>query len=683
MLRCLPRFVFFLMCVLVSMQLPVAQSIITVGTFNEEHVHFGPDNKRTVTGTFTFPDAQQSFSQILMHFTIGCPSGGCDAWDRYGDVDVVHPTGIMDSTVAAIDTLFDTGGNIVQIDTTWNPPFETTENFEIFRFITPYGGSFSPSWSWTWTADVTDYRTLLSGEVTLQVYIDTWVNPGWDVSIEFEMTPGTPEIEAYKVVNLWNYGYLSYGNPSNPIENYLSPKTFVADENAHLAKVRIMNTGHGFGFSDNAAEFSPKTHHLLVNGTSEEDFPQFLWRDDCGENPLSPQAGTWQYDRAGWCPGSDVWPFDADISYLITPGEPFTLDYNTQPFVNLCSPNNPNCTAADCAGGSCSGGGEPYYIVSSQLIYYRATPQFALDAQLINLNNLPSVSCENTFQPSVRLRNNGSQPLNNALLLYRKDNDDFQNYFWTGNLDFAQSEVIQLPEIALYDAQQHSYEVLVTSPNAGIDQNYLNDLLQTGFSYGNNTLTFTLNTDNFGSETSWEIVDGTGNIIHSGAGFASLTTYTQNLCIPNGCYQLIVRDAYGDGLDAPTDGSYQLTDAEGNILASLQQPNFGTQEVTNFCIEGELPFPQSAPLLGKPEISLTFYPNPVHNSNTQVQINFAQSQTALLRLTDVWGKELLRMELPPASTHQLPLNLSGYPAGVYLLQVQANQSTASGKLVKW
>ncbi|OWY20934.1 T9SS C-terminal target domain-containing protein [Sphingobacteriales bacterium UPWRP_1] len=661
----------------------VAQNVTTVTTFNQEHVHFGPDNKRTVSGTFNFPDAQQPFSQILMHFTIGCPSGGCDAWDRYGDVDVVHPTGVMDSTVAAIDTLFDAQGNIVQIDTTWNPPYEITENFEIFRFITPYGGSFSPAWSWTWTADVTDYRTLLAGEVTLQVYIDTWVNPGWEVSIEFEMTEGTPAAEAYKVVNLWNYGYLTYGNPNNSIENYLIPITLTADADAHLAKVRILNTGHGFGFTDNAAEFSPKTHHLLVNGTAQQDFAQFLWRDDCAENPLSPQAGTWQYDRAGWCPGSDVWPFDADISYLIQPTQPFTLDYNTQPFVNLCSPSNPNCTDADCAGGSCSGGGEPYYIVSSQLIYYRATPQYTLDAQLINLNNLPAVSCQNTFAPNVRLRNNGSQNLTSALLLYRIDDTDFQTYLWTGNLGFAQSELIQLPEINLYDAQTHSFEVLVTTPNNGLDENYQNDLLQTSFAFGNNTVTLTLTTDNYGSESSWEIADTDGNSVFTGAGFASLTTITQNLCLPNGCYRFIMRDSYGDGMDAPTDGYYQLTDADGNVLASLQQPNFGTEEITEFCVEGNLPFPETTQQAAGNQTVLQLYPNPSDTQNTQVSITFAAAQSAVLYLTNLWGKELQRMELPPAATHKLPLNLQNYPPGVYVVTVQSKNGSVSEKLVKW
>jgi hypothetical protein len=667
-------------------QLLIAQgNVITVPTFNEEHINFGAQNKRIVADTFTFPADNVSFSQILMHFTIGCPTGGCDPWDRYGDVKIIHPTGLMDSTIAVIDTIFDASGNIVQIDTLHNPPFEVTEAFEIFRFITPYGGSFNANWSWDWTTDVTDYRTLLANAVTLQVYIDTWVSPGWEVTITFEMTEGTPAVEAYQVVNLWNYGYLSYGNANNPIEDYLTPITLTADANAHLAKVRIFQTGHGFGFSDNAAEFSAKTHHLLVNGVADQDFPNFLWRDDCALNPLSPQAGTWQYNRAGWCPGDDATPFDADISYLFAPGIPFTLDYNMQPFINLCSPNNPNCTDADCAGGTCGGGGEPYYILSSQLIYYRATPQYGLDAQLINLGGLPNVSCENDYAPTVRLRNNGSQTLTDVLLLYRQDDGDFASYLWTGNLAFAQSELIEFPAISLYDAQQHTYEVLIAVANSGIDENINNDLLQTSFSFGNNQITLTLQTDNFGSETSWEIVNATNsNIIHSGNGFASLSTYIENICIPNGCYQLIVRDSYGDGLQAPTNGNYQLTDAAGTLLASLQQPNFGMQEVTNFCIESELPFPVSIQEPSIQLITIRLSPNPMQESSTQLLITLPQVQTSSLRIYHVSGKEVLNSLLPASKTHQLTINLSDYPSGVYLVQVKGEAGVvATSRLVKW
>ncbi len=42
-------------------------------------------------------------------------------------------------------------------------------------------------------------------------------------------------------------------------------------------------------------------HNVLVDGQSSS---WSGWRDDCDENPVSPQAGTWEYGRNGWCPGA-------------------------------------------------------------------------------------------------------------------------------------------------------------------------------------------------------------------------------------------------------------------------------------------------------------------------------------------------------------------------------------------
>jgi hypothetical protein len=102
-----------------------------------------------------------------------------------------------------------------------------------------------------------------------------------------------------------------------------------------------------------------------------------LWRADCATNPCSPQGGTWQYNRAGWCPGQSVIPWDNDITTSITAGQPVTLDYNLEPYENFCRPNNPDCvsgvTCPDC-NYNYTGHTEPHYTIQSQLIYYTDNP---------------------------------------------------------------------------------------------------------------------------------------------------------------------------------------------------------------------------------------------------------------------------------------------------------------------
>lgn len=42
--------------------------------------------------TFTFPPLTEQFSQVLLHYTIECPTapGDCDPWDRLGYLKVLH-----------------------------------------------------------------------------------------------------------------------------------------------------------------------------------------------------------------------------------------------------------------------------------------------------------------------------------------------------------------------------------------------------------------------------------------------------------------------------------------------------------------------------------------------------------------------------------------------------------------
>lgn len=658
-----------------------AQDVITVNTFEEEHVFFGSQNKRNVSATFNFPDESVDISDIIMNFTIGCPTGGCDDWDRYGDIDIIVPTGVMDSTVASIDTVETPNG--IAIDTTWNEPFEVTEAFELFRFITPYGGSFSDSWSWDFSLDVSDYRPYLMGETTLRIFIDTWVEPGWDISISFDMTEGLPERIPYKIVNLWNHTILNYGDANNPAENYLQPISLTVDEEATAAKVRLMNTGHGFGYTDNAAEFSPKTHHLLVEGIGTQTFDQYLWRDDCELNPLSPQAGTWQFDRAGWCPGDMVAPWDYDITYLISPNAALILDYNLQDFVNLCTPTNPDCNSAvDCAGGTCAGGGSPYYRIASQLVYYRTTPAAALDAQVVNLNNLPAISCENVFTPEVYIRNNGSDVLSSAMIFYQLDDEGYQIYNWTGSLAYAQSEAISLPEIILYDAEQHSFEVLVSSPNGGTDANLANDFVNANFTYGNALVTLTLHTDTYGSETSFDITNPDGDVVYASAGFSSVTSYINDICLPNGCYTLNMRDNYGDGMFASgsggIDGDYTLVDADGNTLASLSNTNFGFVESTEFCVEAALPSPVSVNETTGNQLNsatIIIYPNPAQDVVRIDNIN----EATMLTLYGVNGHVLQQQ---PVASNTTTLDISELPKGIYMLHIAGLTNEYTKKLVK-
>lgn len=323
---------------------------------------------------FVLPDTSTHYKQILMFYTIGCPSAGCDPWDRLGWIKLYK---------------------------------DTNTNYEIARIVTPYnivGGSYPGQC--LFVIDVTDYMSLLHDTVRLGSYIESWIggNRGWLVTVKFAFIEGEIQNIPFKVINLWQNSRIVYGDPAVPPENYLIPRTIMIDPLTTQSKVRIVNTGHGQGNTDNAAEFSFKIHNVVVGSNVTQ---HILWRGDCSANPCSPQGGSWQYARAGWCPGASVVPFDVDATAQTIPGQNVTIDYDLQAYENLCRPN-PNCisgqTCSDCNYNN-NGHTEPHYTVQGQLILYKPNPYAGI--QIVS-NEIPrefklGQNYPNPFNPSTKI----------------------------------------------------------------------------------------------------------------------------------------------------------------------------------------------------------------------------------------------------------------------------------------
>ena len=295
--------------VILAVTAPVASAVpgdtLWVRTFDHDFYNWVGWHRQT----FTFPDSSLYYRKVVIFYRIECPGppNDCDPWDRKGSLRIVR-------------------------DPNWT---------EIARVITPYdiSGGGRPGFC-TWEIDATDYEPLLHGPVELAQSIDTYVggSNGWIVTIDFAFIEGVPALKPFKVIDLWQSEGAVYGDPDNPIENFLSAKTVPIDSRADAVKFRMITTGHGQGNSANCAEFCMKRHKIKVNASSWEEY---LWRSDCELNACSAQGGTWTLDRAGWCPGDKVTPWDIDVTAAVTPGADATVDYDIAAYTNLCRPNNP------------------------------------------------------------------------------------------------------------------------------------------------------------------------------------------------------------------------------------------------------------------------------------------------------------------------------------------------------
>jgi len=342
-----------------------------VHTFDQEFFNWATPHY----GTYTFPDTPTLWEKVVLFLTIGCPGppADCDPWDRLGHLRVVTP---------------DQG------------------DLEIARFVTPYDITITNGpGECTWNHDVTNYKSLLREETELRLFVESWIGDdrGWLLTLDFAFIEGTLPLEPYRVVNLWQDDWVEYGNPDDPVTDWITPLQVAIPAQAQAVEVNVFATGHGQGNTNNCAEFCQRQHTLVANGNAQSHTP---WRN-CLFNSCSPQGGTWNLARAGWCPGSRSLPWTVDITGDVTPGTTATLDYQVEAYENFCRPGNPDCvsgvTCADCNYNN-TGHTPPIFVIQSQAIF------FAPPASLVGVDwNAPEgagrlalgKASPNPFRPST------------------------------------------------------------------------------------------------------------------------------------------------------------------------------------------------------------------------------------------------------------------------------------------
>ncbi len=107
-------------------------------------------------------------------------------------------------------------------------------------------------------------------------------------------------------------------------------------------------------------------------------------------------------------------------------------------------------------------------------------------------------------------------------------------------------------------------------------------------------VSLSLTTDQYASETSWQILRSDGTTATSGRDFQNSTLHTKTICLPSGDYQFVINDSYGDGICCGLgQGNYTLT-SNGKTLATGGEFKF--QEKTPFTLTKEVtPPPTTTP----------------------------------------------------------------------------------------
>lgn len=227
--------------------------------------------------------------------------------------------------------------------------------------------------------------------------------------------------------------------------------------------------------------------------------------------------------------------------------------------------------------------------------YSPCAPPAADDAGISNINAPTGTICTATFTPEVVLRNYGGNTLTSVTIYYDIDGGATQTYNWTGSLATSATETVTLSSMTT-TAGPHTFNAWTDLPNGNADGNTGNDANAEPFTVvlGGGTIDFTLTTDCWGSETTWELREADNDLLYSGGPYSDIAggeVITEQWCLADGCYEFIINDSYGDGMygsqwgTCSVDGDYTIMDG-GTTLASLIAPNadFGNQETNSFTL---------------------------------------------------------------------------------------------------
>ncbi len=614
---------------------------------------------------FTFLDSlQKPYNSVYNYYVVNNDLFVNDT-NYYWEAGFMN---VFDESNTIVDSIYVTPNDSIHIETLeyyqkW------PGRFELLSFITPYGNGLDlgPEGK-MWEFDVTDFTPILKGEKYLS--IEGVGKNSEEYDIRFLFIEGTPAHDVISIRSIWpisSAASIWSGFGVNAIWNdtKFEPRDVLMQPYASYFKIRSAVTGHG-----QSGEFIPKFHYFNIDG-GENEFEYQVW-NECSTIPIYPQGGTWIYDRAGWCPGDPTTLFEFDITEYVSPGEIHTIDYGLTNIAGL--------SQAD-------------YRISNQLVSY-GPANFNLDAAIVKVGK-PNGS-DATFQrfnpacmfPAVIIQNTGSTPITSIEFEYYVDNGEIKNYWWSGNLDFLDTVEVILPvsNFTFWFGSSNHFNVIISNPNGLTDEypnnnHYRIEYQDTDAFEDDQTFELICNTNNYGYQTSYTIMDASGNILLERDDLENNTIYTDQFNFAPGCYRIRIDDSADDGLywwhnSSQGTGSFTLKNADGNTLKYFER-EFGRFAIYEFTVYNETNIDER-----KTSSIISVYPNPTTDI-VNLEIKGLQNREFVVTIYNTSMMSIKSQILNiDSDQYQFKYSLDDLPAGVYFMNLKNEHTNLTKKIVK-
>jgi lysyl endopeptidase len=311
----------------------------------------------------------------------------------------------------------------------------------------------------------------------------------------------------------------------------------------------------------------------------------------------------------------------------------------------------------------------------------------ALDGGLSNLLVTETQLCGGTFEPTMTISNGGTTTLTAATITYTIDGGAAQTYNWSGSLAQYQTQTITLPTVALAPGA-HTFNATLSNPNAGVDENTVNNNTTYSFTIDPIAQTvgfITINflTDDYADESYLEVRNSSGTLVwaegnENVAGnfgtnntpaptdatnpLANNTQYNWNVPLTAvDCYTFGIYDYYGDGVGAQqwggTDGDLTISDNASVQIFAIAAADFGGSATT--VIKTIDP---SSGLENLDNTQIIVYPNPAKDQLTVT----AGTKMNRIEFVTVAGQTVFAQTVNNTTA---TLQLAGISSGMYFVNV--------------
>lgn len=525
------RLALSLLILLLSSGAP-GQDTLTVRVLDRELVITDPGpGVRYLHKQVNLPPAEFPVRRILLTLTYACPdSMRCADWD-YLDHVLVRP-------------------------------LNTTDTFELARMLTPYGGLFKRGWQFSWVSDVSDLQTVLRDSVEV-MHVHHGYEPfhdrGWAVTMDLRYITGPPIAPILGIKEIYR-GQFPLGDADEPLEEALKPVSLAVPPGTEWLTIRSQQTGHGMNPEDGCGEFCAKWRSILVDG--HEVQRRRLWKE-CASNPLSPQAGTWIFDRADWCPG-ELQPPDR-ITVPVADGTVgHAVDFDMEPYVVDSSTAATNLSA---------------YAVH----WGRPTSRYdALITEILVPSNEPRHARMNEAHdgPRIVIANAGRDTLRSLQIRYGAMDNPTRVFHWYGALAFGASDTVDLPGPIGLGGKTGTFLAVLGSPNGQQDAWPADNTLHSRIPEVDvlpAELILQLRTNNEPGHNALVLREAQGRtIVDRPLGtLRADTIYADTLRLAEGFYTMQLTDTAGDGLSfwfnsAGGQGHLRLLDGQGRLIKRFE-----------------------------------------------------------------------------------------------------------------